>query len=425
MQFIAVVVCLAAATAAHAYVVDLLVIEGKRSACPEWYSRVDKVRTLDGDLNQAAGGPYLYLCVKYGNHEEAVIDVKVYARSSDKYETQYDSACEHVGSDWAPVPKVGDFSGDINYKAGGPYVYLCYRKGPARASPGPIGALKLTEDQCDDGAYRAATAGSSDGDLNQKAGGKYIYLCFMRECIATQVVGRWLFQKTLIGKSTMTFKYGTSQKHGSESLQTWTKSVTSAMRAGLEVAGVGGMSTRLETSVRNQIAQRQSYEWSNSREMTEVAEFGDDDEGKSLWQFVFESSDSCGSKKDQILSQQWALTKNRDSPPCCLPGFATDGVAYQKCSSQKAVLPNMNHCREAATLRKFESSPQLAAALDTTNSVWSSAATPLSFLPAISLVACLPLRRRGHLDPSLRLLSIPDSTEQESAQMVCEPSLSP
>lgn len=65
---------------------------------------------------------------------------------------------------------------DLNEKAGGKYIYLCFRRGSER----PIRDIKIIS------SGKKETKGP-DGytflsqDLNEKAGGKYIYLCYLRD----------------------------------------------------------------------------------------------------------------------------------------------------------------------------------------------------------------------------------------------------
>lgn len=151
-------------------ITDIKIISGNSSDIrpPEGYRRVHQ------DLNQGAGGEYIYLCYTEGAGLGAKItDITVIAGDSPD----------------VPVPAgYTKLDTDLNKGAGGKYVYLCFYRGE-----GP-GYLDLPQFIVSDQAMPAITAIALPAadkpmtgqyamipqDLNEGAGGKYIYLCTRR-----------------------------------------------------------------------------------------------------------------------------------------------------------------------------------------------------------------------------------------------------
>lgn len=135
---------------------DIIVINaGKKNkiSVPEGYERID------GDLNEGAGGDYIYFAVKRGTDEsKAVNGLAVVAGKNEKVSAP------------AGYEKIGM---DLNKGAGGRYIYLCKRKG----KEGAIRDVKVVSSKS---ANPPAPKGYTmiKQDLNEKAGGRYIYLCY-------------------------------------------------------------------------------------------------------------------------------------------------------------------------------------------------------------------------------------------------------
>jgi len=135
---------------------DIIVINAGRKnniSVPEGYEKID------GDLNEGAGGDYIYLAVKRGTDEtKAVNGLAVVSGKNDRVAAP------------AGYEKIGM---DLNKGAGGRYIYLCKRKG----KEGAIHDVKVV-------SAKSANPPVPEGytmihqDLNEKAGGKYIYLCY-------------------------------------------------------------------------------------------------------------------------------------------------------------------------------------------------------------------------------------------------------
>lgn len=143
------------------YVDSLVVISGSDSNImpPTGYTKIPY------DLNKGAHGKYLYLCYHkasyqaFGNNKQCI-----------------DSLVISYGKDAQPPAGYTKLPQDLNEGAGGDYVYLCYRQtdwandiaikdvtviGGGNANvPAPYGYEKVP------------------GDLNKGAHGEYIYLCY-------------------------------------------------------------------------------------------------------------------------------------------------------------------------------------------------------------------------------------------------------
>ena len=126
------------------------------------------------DLNQGAGGKYIYLCYKKTVGGSAITDLAVISGSSSGIAAP---------SGFTKIPQ------DLNQGAGGKYIYLCYKKS---ASGTPITNIMLISGNKKDIQYKNAFGYTIlPNDLNEGAGGKYIYLCYSkysRTCIGDVTV---------------------------------------------------------------------------------------------------------------------------------------------------------------------------------------------------------------------------------------------
>lgn len=135
---------------------DIIVINAGRdnkASVPAGYEQVG------GDLNEGAGGDYIYFAVKRGtNAENAINGLEVVSGRNDR----------------VPAPAGYERDGmDLNRGAGGRYIYLCRRRG----REGAIHDVKVVSSPR---ANPAPPEGYTmiGKDLNEGAGGKYIYLCY-------------------------------------------------------------------------------------------------------------------------------------------------------------------------------------------------------------------------------------------------------
>lgn len=135
---------------------DIIVINAGRKnniSVPAGYEKID------GDLNEGAGGDYIYFAVKRGTDASKAINGLAVA----------------VGKNSSVAAPAGfeKIDMDLNKGAGGRYIYLCKRRG----KEGAIHDVRVV-------SAKKANPPAPEGytmigqDLNEKAGGKYIYLCY-------------------------------------------------------------------------------------------------------------------------------------------------------------------------------------------------------------------------------------------------------
>lgn len=316
-------------------VVDLIVIEGLHSACPEDYSKVSTGddNGLTGNFNQGTLlGSYIWLCVKSGK-DDPITDLTVVASTDE------DQGCGNLKGDWHRVKQQQGSNGDFNHGVGGlphEYVYLCYKKDPSKAG---LANLAITAGDCASGTYRIPTDKDSNGDFNQKAGGKYIYLCFSRGCKATKVTGQWVTHGGQIASTgEESWTYGTDYTHSESETESWSNSVTKSVNLGFSFKGVTG-GVDISGTISHEISLSYSYSWSTTTSDTYQVDFDKSMIGKQPWQFQFTPYDSCG-HAEVSAAKALAITEGAYQPPCCLPGYAKDAPAYKTCVSADAMIPN-------------------------------------------------------------------------------------
>jgi hypothetical protein len=316
------------AAPACAAVVDLVVIEGEHSACPENFGKVHPNDGLNGDLNQGAGGQYIYLCVQTGVTDQPITDLTVVAEGGSE------GGCGDLGGDWHRVQQAQGSNGDLNHGAGGKYIYLCYRK---QAGRGPILDLNLNKGDCGGGFFRAPTDKDSNGDLNQGAGGEYIYLCASRGCSATSVEGKWVIHGGQIaGETSEDWTIGTHQSTSETKTEDWQHSVSVKVSQGWKFEGAQG-GVEITGTISHETSTSYTSAWSEDDSHTYKVTYSAKDRGKQPWQFQFSPSDTCGNKV-QSNAQTLAITEGAFRPPCCVPGFATDAPAYKTCHSKETMV---------------------------------------------------------------------------------------
>jgi hypothetical protein len=140
--------------------IDDLIVLVDNSTVPGGYTK-DPI-----DLNEGAGGAYLYFAYRMGN-EAPITDIKtIYGDSSN-----------------VPVPRTPSgqlyrvLDVDLNKGAGGKYIYACITKDPRAGAP--ITGFKVISG--DSSGIQPPPPFQRDGlDLNLGSGGKYIYLCYSR-----------------------------------------------------------------------------------------------------------------------------------------------------------------------------------------------------------------------------------------------------
>ena len=126
------------------------------------------------DLNEDAGGRYIYLGMK---------------RTADENDAVYDlimtNDSKSPDKKWNQFTLVSEL--DLNYKAGGKYIYLYASKNPGSVNTGPLLDIKVGDETFQgyrdlrDGnvLYREDAVTNQNAvaqDVNESAGGDYIYL---------------------------------------------------------------------------------------------------------------------------------------------------------------------------------------------------------------------------------------------------------
>lgn len=114
------------------------------------------------DLNRDAGGKFIYLCYQNGlDDQEAISDITFIVNS------------QATPAGYIKIPQ------DLNEGAGGAFIYLCYKKEITNNPIRRIAILIGENAQPDPGFYFGKNYYSGvKQDLNQGAGGNYIWLAF-------------------------------------------------------------------------------------------------------------------------------------------------------------------------------------------------------------------------------------------------------
>jgi len=157
-----------------------------------------------------------------------------------------------------------------------------------------------------------------------------------QSCLANTTTGHWQYRYTIPASVTETWKHGTTKKHSESTTEAWDESVSAAVKAGFKFKGIGVDAT-VTSEVKHQFSQTYSKEWSTTDEHDFQVTWSEKDIGQASWQFVVDELDSCDHQEETLL-QEFAITPNRLSEPCCLPGYSFDAPYYTKCA-QGAMLP--------------------------------------------------------------------------------------
>lgn len=117
---------------------------------------------INVDLNRDAHGKYIYLCYQNGlDEDEAIADITFITNS------------QSVPDGYVKMPQ------DLNEGAGGAFIYLCYKKMKTAQPIRRIEVLVGENTAPSPGFYYAKNAHSKvKQDLNQGAGGNYIWLAY-------------------------------------------------------------------------------------------------------------------------------------------------------------------------------------------------------------------------------------------------------
>lgn len=131
------------------------------SSCSEGYRLPFTSLGLNGDLNQSAGGKDIFLCLAKDLGDQGITGFKLVQRST---------SCGHG---WKLADHSEDLDGNLNQSAGGKDIYLCY-------STGRIGSRKLVDvalrQKNSHDSMPPSTPDGLNGNLNQGTIGKEIFL---------------------------------------------------------------------------------------------------------------------------------------------------------------------------------------------------------------------------------------------------------
>ncbi|MCP4050868.1 MAG: hypothetical protein GY730_09215 [bacterium] len=160
------------------WISDLYILSGDSSSIlpPEGYTKIQSpynsnVIGSNGDLNQGSGGKYIYLCYKESTDPaKAATNLSVYSSSSRSRSIPSGPYFTATGSQWN-----GGYGSDLNQGAGGNWIYLDYTKNSSYGS-------KITEV----GILAGGTSSIQPPqgwikvpvDLNGGADGAWIYFCY-------------------------------------------------------------------------------------------------------------------------------------------------------------------------------------------------------------------------------------------------------
>ncbi|MFD7136769.1 hypothetical protein [Streptomyces sp. NPDC059894] len=130
-------------------VTNLTVLENGEATPPGWFK-------IDVDLNEGAGGEYLYFAYERDGADRPITDIYFL-----------------IGQGQPTPPGYEKIDTDLNKGAGGAYIYATF----TRTVGDPIEDLAVISSN-DPSANPPNGFKRIDVDLNMGAGGKYIYLCY-------------------------------------------------------------------------------------------------------------------------------------------------------------------------------------------------------------------------------------------------------
>jgi hypothetical protein len=160
----------------------ILISSNKSAQPPEPYKRLDSAFGYcpEGDLNEKAGGKFIYLCYTDDpNYGAPITGLYVY---SGKKQTHYPNPGYFHVSNSDGFGPTGSRGADLNKGAGGDFIYLLAKRADGEA---PIRNLYLEvtdRKQTDLKRYERIWNNWDltwlPNDLNKGAGGRYIYLAY-------------------------------------------------------------------------------------------------------------------------------------------------------------------------------------------------------------------------------------------------------
>ncbi len=135
---------------------------------------------IDRDLNDGAGGDYVYMGYKTTTDPSKAITGILFRVGENPPDRITDNGKAYfylVGKGETNTASEGGYI-DLNAKAGGDYIYMYVTRDPSYGAP--LTAITVDENSSKTGYETATNNSGSVIDLNQEAGGKYLYLHYKR-----------------------------------------------------------------------------------------------------------------------------------------------------------------------------------------------------------------------------------------------------
>jgi hypothetical protein len=141
------------------------------------------------DLNRGAGGDDIYLhAIRNGGQtfDKAISDLRLTNRDCPSGYKKLTTCCD---------------GGDLNNNAGGDYIYLCYKES-RHDSESYLVDLRLTNSRTCPKGWEKVEGSRNGGELNSNAGGENIYLCMRKQkCQTDPVLCRMTIDNSVLGVS--------------------------------------------------------------------------------------------------------------------------------------------------------------------------------------------------------------------------------
>jgi len=150
-------------------------------------------------------------------------------------------------------------------------------------------------------------------------------------CAVTKVKAKWDYQFSIATTTKRSLYHGTQHSYTESTTKEWSRTVTTSMSRGFIFEGASGSSS-VSKAISDKVSNSWTDEWTTYEHDEFDVEFSRSDVGKSVFQWSLAIEDNCG-HEETTFTKDYAITENRDSPPCCLPGYASDIPSYQQCLS--------------------------------------------------------------------------------------------
>lgn len=147
-------------------------------------------------------------------------------------------------------------------------------------------------------------------------------------CSATDTDGDWIAREVIQGATTYSISIGTQKQHSQSNTASWSSSVTKSAGANFKFASAG-----VDSNVAQTTANEYAGLWSVSTTADYSVNFGAEDVGKQLWQYIIHIQDDC-SHSETTFTRDYALTQGVWEKPCCPAGWGAPPnhtTDYQAC----------------------------------------------------------------------------------------------